>query len=377
MLRVSLKHFFLVISLSLLFWPQITFAVDPPKLISPPDNSEVNKSLKLTWEYAGGCVESGSCFRVEVDNSNDFSSLEKSTYTNNYSYSPQGLSEGSWNWRVKAKDKTGSWSDWSKVFKFSIVSQTTSLPPSPTPQTSQTPQPSPTPKKPESNFTISNLPSEINPNQEFEPQIDLTLPDNPNEVFYLKAAFKKEGSSNYFGQTYSDDWVGNSEKYSKQLKISTDSSGSWEGKIKVKPDPDDSGFKGSDNYIFKVGRYSDSGSGPIWSNEVSIKINTLNTPEPSPSPLPEEEISEKEREKIDITASLLNSPEKNYEIQIASVAGESKISNNTTSEPKTRILAEKNVNWFLVTLGIGVLAIGSGFVLYKMKKEEIHAKSLH
>lgn len=377
MLYKTGRHFLIgTLSILVFLLPQTIFAADSPNLISPVDNSTENKSPKLIWEYTGGCVESGSCFRVEVDNTQDFSSPEKSTYTNNYSYSPQDLTEGVWSWRVKAKDKTEKWSDWSKVFKFRIQTESTT---SPEPSSSLTPttQPSPTTitiQKSENSFNIKDIPNEINSNQEFESSVTLILPNNPNQTFYLKGAFKKDGSSNYFGQTYSGEWAGNSEKYSKQLKITTSSSGSWEGKIKVKPDTDDSGFNGSGSYIFKVARYTDSGSGPTWSNELSLRINAVNTPKQSPSAQPEEEISEEEDKKIDITASLLNSPEKNYQIQIASVAGESTIGNNTTSGLETKVLAEKNVNWFLVTLGIGVLAAGGGFVVYKLRKERTDAK---
>lgn len=368
---------FLVSTFSVLVFllPQTTFALEPPNLISPADNSTENKSPKLAWEYTGGCIEGGSCFRVEVDNSADFFSPEKSTYTNNYSYSPQGLAEGSWNWRVKAKDKTEKWSDWSKAFRFTVGSSSITSLPSPAQSPQSSPQPSPTTQKGENNFSIKEIPNEINSNQEFEGQVYLKLSDKPNSTFFLKGAFKKDGSSNYFGQTYSDEWVGNSEKYSKQLKITSNSSGIWEGKIKVKPDADDSGFNGTGNYVFKVARYTDSGSGPTWSNESSLKINAVDTPKPSPSIEPEKEVLEEGDKKIDITASLLNSPEKNYEIKIASVAGESTISNNTNLAEETKVLGEKNINWFLITLGLGVLATGGGFVFYKLRKERISAKS--
>lgn len=364
--------FFIVVFLL----PQSASATDPPTLLSPADNSIVEKSPKLSWEYTGGCVQSGSCFRVEVDNSDDFSAPEKSTYTNNYSYSPQGLAEGSWNWRVKAKDEAQKWSEWSKVFKFRIQTGSAA---SPQPSLSETPTSQPSPstaafQKSENSFSVKDIPGEINSNQEFEPLITLTLPNNPNEVFYLKGAFKKEGSSNYFGQTYSAGWIGNSEKYSKQLKITTSTAGNWEGKIKVKPDMDDSGFQGSGSYIFKVARYSDSGSGPTWSNELSLRINAVDTPVQSPSTEPEEEISEKENEKIDITASLVNSPEKNYEIQIASVAGEATISNNTPLE-ETKVLGEKNINWYLVISGMGIFLSGAAFAFYKIKKYNNQTKA--
>ena len=368
MLQVLRKHFWVILFSLIFFWPKIIFASNSPTLTSPPDNSIESKSPKLTWEYSEECVNSGSCFLVEVDNSADFSSTEKSSYTNSFSYSPQGLAEGVWNWRVKAKDTDGKWSDWSQVFKFSVNGQAlASSVPSTNPSSStSTPQPTVSSQKTENLFTIKDNPSEINSNQESEIAVVLKLIDKPNSGFYLKGAFKKESSANYFGQTLAQEWVGNSEKYSKQYKITTGPEGNWEGKIKVRPDSDDSGFDGTGEYIFKIARYSDTGSGPTWSNEVKIKINAVSTPKPSPSEEPEEEIPEEKD--IDITPSLVKLPTKNYEIKIASVAGEATKSHNITLEEQTRVLEEKKINWLLIILGSGTLVGSVGFAYFKFKK---------
>lgn len=154
-----------------------------------------------------------------------------------------------------------------------IITSTPTPIPSPTFSLSPTPTPSPTPKL--SSFTISNIPSQINSDQSFNVPINLSLPDNGNTNFYLKGAFKKSDSSNYFGQTkVSGSWVKNGSSYSNQFPITTDSSGSWSGNLEIKPDNEDSGFIGTDDYIFKIGRYTSSGSGPTWSNESTIKITS-------------------------------------------------------------------------------------------------------
>src|SRR3989338_3095102 len=358
------KYFLIFLITLAFFWPNFFLAAEAPTLTSPADNSTVNKSVKLVWQYDGECVENGSCFNIQVDNSADFGSNEKSTYTNNFSYSPQGLAEGDWNWRVKAKDKSEKWSDWSKPFKFSISSQAApSAPSTNSPASTSTPQPSTGYQKAESVFSIKDAPSEINSSQEFEVSVSLKLPDKINSVVYLKGAFKKESSSNYFGQTLASDWVGNSEKYSKQYKITTGPEGNWEGKIKVRPDADDSGFDGTGQYIFKIARYSDTGFGPTWSNEVKIKINAVSTPEPSPTEDPKKEIPEEKE--IDITPSLVKLPAKNYEIKIASVAGEATMSNNISLEERTRVLEDKKINWLLVILGFGTLIGSAGFAYFK------------
>lgn len=361
------KHFLINFFLFQAFlWPQIIFAADPPTLISPSDNSTESNSPKLTWQYSGECFEGGSCFRVEVDNNSDFSSAEKTTYDKDTSYSPKGLTEGSWYWRVKAKDKSEKWSDWSQVFKFNIGAGSASPAPAPNESTAKTSDP----KKSENIFDIKDAPNEINSDQEFEISVSLKIPDKSNADFYLKGAFKKDGSSNYFGQTYVGEWVANGEKYSKQLKITTDSSGNWERKIKVKPDAEDSGFDGTDEYIFKVARYTDSGNGPTWSNELKIKINQVVRPEPSSEEI--EEIIEEDNEVMGLTYTP-ETASPSYEIKIASVAGTSTIIDNII--PETKILAKKEINWLLVISGLGVLIAGGGFVIYKYKKEKIVAKS--
>lgn len=376
MLKLRLKHSLIgfLFSISFLLSKNI-YAAGPPILISPPDNSIGIQSPKLVWEYIGECVQSGSCFRVEVDESENFADPQKSTYTNNLNYSPQGLSDGLWNWRVKAKDQTGNWSEWSNVFKFTMTAQSAEASPTnPDPQTTTTPQPSPlssSSKKPSGHFEIKDIPSEINSDQEFDISVSLNLPEKTNTGFYLKGAFKKSDSSNYFGFTLNGDWVKNNSSYSNQYKIPTDSEGKWAGKIKVRPDSLDSGFDGSGNYILKVGRYSDSGSGPVWSNELNIKINEVKSPSLSPSEKPED-ITEEE-EKIDLSASLVKTPENNYIIKIASVAGEATKSDNINPSQTQITFEDSKINWLLVILGLGILSGGAGFTYLKIKKEKFNA----
>ena len=148
--------------------------------------------------------------------------------------------------------------------------------PSPTSTPTQTSAftPSPPSSSNSSIFTISNTPSQINSDQQFSITVNLSLPASPNTNFYLKGAFKKSESSNYFGLTkVSGSWIKNGSSYTNQFPITTDSAGNWSGDLEVKPDAEDSGFSGTDNYIFKIGRYKESDNpSVIWSNEVTIKI---------------------------------------------------------------------------------------------------------
>ncbi len=120
----------------LLLFPQKILAVSSHVIVSPSDGSTTSDtSPKLSWTFSDQCYASGSCFRVQVATSSSFASMTKDTYTDSTSYSPR-LSLGNWFWRVKGRDTSGSWGEWSSS-SFIIVSS-----PSPTPTPSPTPAPS-------------------------------------------------------------------------------------------------------------------------------------------------------------------------------------------------------------------------------------------
>jgi hypothetical protein len=357
------KYFLVFLTLFFILFTGKIKADEPPKLVSPPDNAQTGHSLKLSWEYSGECVESGSCFLIEIDDNSDFSSPEKSTYTNNLNYSPKDLSEKTWQWRVKAKDKSGKWSSWSTINRFILTLQT-----NPEPSALKSgPSASPGVKQ-EEFFEIKSFPTQAESDEEYEISFRMKLPDKPDATFFIKAAYKKEGESNYFGLTKSgDDWIKNNEKFSKQMKITTDPDGYWEGIIRTKPDPDDSGFKDAGDYVLKIARYTQSGSGPVWSNEVKIKLVKIVPPSPSPSP--EEFIEEEAIDEVDLTASIQKSALITPDIKIASVAGEAAMGNNIISEEDdVRILSERKVNWMLIVSGITVLVLGIIYAYLKIRK---------
>ncbi len=138
--------------LSALFTPSFVLAADAPLQTNPVDNSTITQSeLKLTWQYSGQCPADTkiSCFRVELDTTTLFPD-PKYRYTNSFSYSPQSLTDGKWYWRIKAKDLSGIWSNWSTVWSFNLTTATPSPFPTPTPIPTLTPTPTsttkPTPK---------------------------------------------------------------------------------------------------------------------------------------------------------------------------------------------------------------------------------------
>lgn len=353
--------------------PTSVWAVDTPTQISPFDNATISQlALKLSWQYSGNCPADIkiSCFRVELDTSTLFPN-PKYRYTNSFSYSPQILTDGKWYWRVKAKDETGTWSDWSAIWSFDLKtsSPTPTLTPTPSPSLSPTPAPTSTPAptpKPTSSFTVSNIPSQINSNQSFNTSVNLTLPNNKNSTYYLSGAFKKVGGTRYFGLTKIDsNWAQyNSSNYLNQYKITTDDSGNWTGTLEVKPDIEDSDYKGSGDYIFKVARYL-SNSSPTWSNEAAITINDVTNDYNSDSstPQPTLNIISSASPKPASTQSPTPKPTQSlkYSYRIASVAAATTSATaavrTATSEAGAKVKNQKQNN---PIIWIGIILIFAG-----------------
>jgi len=350
--------------LSLLIFVKPVLAGDPPTQISPANNSTVS-STALNWQAPTYTLYPTSPYRIQVDDDSSFSSLNKDYYTTNTHYTPT-LSTGTWFWRVKAKDESGLWSNWSSIWLF-ILSESI---PSPSPATTPTPSPAdnPTPTPtPLSFFTITNTPSQINSDQQFNITVNLSLPSNPNTTFYLKGAFKKPDGSNYFGETLvSGSWVKNGSSFTNQYQITTDSSGNWSGTLEVRPDNSDSGFTGTGDYIFKVGRYTASGSGPTWSNESTIKIisaenqqeeNITTTSSPATSPISSPST------KTETTSSVPAKSSGKLTYRIASVAAAATAASPLKKEDKIDIKSQKQTSPAFWT-GLILIIAGAGSIGY-------------
>lgn len=236
--------------------------------------------------------------------------------------------------------------------------------PTPSPTLTPTPSPSSTSSTTTSSFTTSNVPSTIDSDQIFSPTINLSLPSNPNTKFYLKGAFKKSNSDNYFGLTkVNSNWIKNSSSFSDQYQITTDSAGNWSGNLDIQIDAFDSGYEGSGDYIFKVARYSSSGSGPTWSNENQIKINVkevtdtgegigvINLSKVSPSPSSQVLAVSTQPEKSEKPYSL-----ENYQ----KVTTESAV---PISAKDLKVQSEKQINPFII-VGIILISAGLGYLVY-------------
>lgn len=272
---------FLVIVFGFLLNYNSVLAISSPTLSSPTNNSIISSDPTLKWQ----AVPESTQYRIIVDDQPNITSpYIKNYYTTNPYYSPK-LNPGIYYWKVEAKDSSGVWSSWSEIWSFTL--QTSLATPTPSPSSTPSPSPSastPDTSSPTSSFTILSIPSQIDSNQPFTVLVNLSLPSSPNTNFYLKGAFKKAGGSNYFGLTkVSGNWIKNSSTYSNQYPITTDSSGNWSGNLEVQPDSEDSGYTGTEDYIFKVGKYTSSGSGPSWSNESTIKIIATSSQGASPT----------------------------------------------------------------------------------------------
>ncbi len=380
------KIFLFIFLATAFLTPTGVFAGDPPQPSNPSNNSQTASS-KLEWSAPSYSLYVNDPYRIQVDNNSDFSSAEKDYTTQNTYYTP-ALSEGNWYWRVKAKDSTGTWSDWSSSWSFTLTASPASgaSTPQPSPSSTSNPTASPVPSSSSSSsssgssssssssssiFTISGIPSEINSSESFTVSVNLSLPNNPSANFYLKGAFKKTDGSNYFGLTkVSGSLIKNGSSYSSQYKITTDSSGNWSGSLEVKPDSDDSGFTGTGDYIFKVGRYTNSGSGPTWSNENSIRIvgtSSSDSPDPTTAPTISPSTST-----IKTKTTSVTSPTIKLEPKIGSVAGEATVAAQKSTPSATLEVKDSKIN-FLPWIGAGFIIFGAaslGFIYYRSHKNE-------
>lgn len=221
--------------------------------------------------------------------------------------------------------------------------------------------PSPSATSTSISFSISNVPSEINSDQSFSLNVSISS-SNTNTEYFLKGAFKKSDSSNYFGETKVGlDWIKNGTSYSNQYKITTDASGNWSGSLEVRPDILDSGYDGAGAYIFKVGKYS-TNSSLTWSNEVNIQIAAREVTEQTLNPIPTSSSKKKSLNKLPEAVYTLENYKKS-----ASIAGE-KVEPSPSSTVNVAGQEFKNpffiIGGVLITLGICFF----GFIIFKKWK---------
>lgn len=259
-------------------------------------------------------------------------------------------------WQTSMTDPTKSATNCNTLSPPSTPAPTSSSAPISTPTSAPTSSPV---------FSASGAPSQINSDQSFSVQINITLPSSPNTIYYLTGAFKKTGGTRYFGLTKKDSsWIQYGDDYLNKNKIVTNSDGVWSSVLEVRPDTDDTDYKGSGDYIFKVGRYTSSGSGPTWSNESAIKIVDTNN---SPTTMPTATANTLNISSPTPTKKLASPSSKSYDaspFHSASVAGvETSASGSAKPSKGIEIKNQKQINP-IVWIGLILIFAGAGTVGY-------------
>ncbi len=101
------------------------------------------------------------------------------------------------------------------------------------------------------------------------------------ETVYVKGAFYKDGTTNYFGLTHdSGAWIKNSAPNADQRQVVI---GQWDGRVVVRSDFSDSGYQGEGEYRMRLRYYYGSFTGDWSENALTV---TVNAPDPTVTPLP-------------------------------------------------------------------------------------------
>lgn len=234
-------------------------------------------------------------------------------------------------------------------------------------------------------LSISNLPSEINFNQEVDVTLDFSC-SGCGDYSYMRGVFFPSGT-NYFGltQNNSGSWIGTSTDRSLYFAISKLEliEASWSGKIKVKPDIDDSAYQGTGEYVFKIGRYTSANdSSADWSNELSIKIigptasptqPPTNPPTAEPTQVPTSSPTKSPTPKPTSTVIPTQEPEIEKESEAESITLTNTSISIETQRPMVAGAKTENKSSVLaiifITLGVGFLGYG-GYLLYNMRNAD-------
>ncbi|MBI4067070.1 hypothetical protein HY407_01700 [Candidatus Gottesmanbacteria bacterium] len=239
------------------------------------------------------------------------------------------------------------------------------------------------------NVEISNVPSSLEKDQEFEIQVALSgAAANTNN--YLRAAFFHDSSpTSYFGYTYNheNNWYNGKPSPidpHKFLQISISSEGSYSGRLKIKADLEDSAFKGAGTYNLKVGRYTANDKSPEWSTPIALIINA---PSPTPTPIPTSPPTATPKPtstpKPPTSTPILSSPTKTIttaKVLISpSIYAESNIlGEDATPTPDMKFLSQqKSDNLAKILIGIGGLmilgaAVWIAVITKRQKTSDLH-----
>lgn len=331
-----------------------------------------NNYFGLIWNDTNWIAYSSSNFTnskvIETDEKGNWQGIVKAKIDQN---SKQFDGDGNYILQLKRFTPAGSSTFSDNSVNITLIN--TPILSTPPPNLS-TPSPSPT-DKPKSQFLVNYSNKKIDSNQTLSANIELTNLI-PNAIYFLKAAFFKSGSSNYFGKTKVNNiWVKNNQTFSSQFKITTDSLGNWSGSLEIMPDSDDNGFTNSDNYLIKIGRYSNTGSNLTWSPETSIYINKIATSSPTPpiktsfpTPTPKNKLTNLEPE-FESTESSFTAKIPELTNEFTDIQG---IATNTSHlDPPSEVLVKNQkikYNFWLIIPGLIFFIIGASILVYLLKK---------
>jgi len=104
---------------------------------------------------------------------------------------------------------------------------------------------------------------------------------------YLRVDLYKDGTSNYFGETYnSSDWYGGSD-YTQYLPVIVTSGKAWIGQIQARVgNPTVTQYDGTGVYKLRLRRYTGSGSYTSTEADTTSTIVAINFPTSTPTPQP-------------------------------------------------------------------------------------------
>lgn len=214
---------------------------------------------------------------------------------------------------------------------------------------------------------------------------------------YLRVDVYKEGTANYFGETFNNsDWYSGSDG-KQYLPISIQSGVIWNGTVQARiGSPSTTEYDGSGSYKLRIKRYTNSGSaGSEDANNSSVAVaisiptstptltptptNTpTSTPTKTPTPTPSSTPTPSPTATVAITpATTTASPAAT--ISLSGILGEStkeaklavSVSPSKRSK-KTKILAATQTVWpiVLLVMGIAFVAVSCGILAFKIKKNK-------
>jgi hypothetical protein len=101
------------------FWYWVETGAPPkePSLRGPLNEQSFNSSLPVfSWTFNPGTDQNQGAFCVQIDDSAQFTSVEITSGDMESSlktWTPSGLDDGTWYWRICTRDSSGAWGNWS------------------------------------------------------------------------------------------------------------------------------------------------------------------------------------------------------------------------------------------------------------------------